>query len=78
MVIEPLEIAVTAPVELLIVATAGLLEVQVPPSEVEANTVFSPTQSSSTPLKVPASANGVTVMDWVSKSSAHPPLPETV
>ena len=59
-------------------ATAGLLEVQVPPSEVEENVELCPTQSSFAPLNVPALGALVTVIDRVSKSSGQPPEPATV
>ena len=78
MVTLPLEIAEISPVEPFIKATEGLLVDHRPPEMVEEKVVYSPTQSSSTPDIVPASARGVTVMDRVAKSSGQPPAPDTV
>ena len=67
-----------APVELLIVATAGFEEVQVPPKTVEAKVTESPMQMFCVPDKVPAETGAVTVTVRTSVAFGHPPEPKTV
>ena len=67
-----------APVELLIVATAGFEEVQVPPKTVEAKVTESPMQIFCVPDKVPATTGAVTVTVLVAVAFGHPPEPSTI
>jgi hypothetical protein len=67
-----------APVELLIVATAGFDEVQVPPKTVEAKVTESPMQMFCVPDKVPAETGAVTVTLVVTTTFEQPPTPVMV
>jgi len=62
----------------LIVATAVLEELQVPPATVEENVVVNPTQIVWFPESVPAIGGAVTVTVLVAVTFAHPPVPRTV
>ena len=78
MVDVPAATPTMAPVELLIVATAGFDEVQVPPKTVEAKVTESPMQMFCVPDKVPATTGAVTVIVRVAVTFGHPPEPKTV
>ena len=62
MVAVPAVTPTMAPVEALMVATAGLEEVQVPPETEEPKVTESPMQIFCVPDKVPADTGAVTVM----------------
>ncbi len=66
------------PVEELIVATAGVPELQVPPVTVEVKVVVPLTQIACVPLRVPAVGGAVTVTSLVAVTLAHPPVPVTL
>ena len=78
MVELPAAMPTIAPVELLIVATAGFDEVQVPPETVEAKVTESPMQIFCVPDKVPAETGTVTVTVLVAVAFGQPPEPSTV
>jgi hypothetical protein len=78
MVAVPALTPVITPEALLIVATATLEEVQVPPAEVDKNVVVSPTQMARFPERVPAIGAAVTVTVLVAVTLAQPPVPKTV
>ena len=78
MVDVPAATPTIAPVELLMVATAGFDEVQVPPKTVEAKVTESPMQMFCVPDKVPAETGAVTVTTLVAVAFGHPPEPSTV
>ena len=64
--------------EVFTVATAVLLDVQVPPLTVEAKVVVVPTHIACVPDKVPADGAAVTVTVLVAVASAQPTVPVTV
>ena len=66
------------PVEGLIVATAGVPELQVPPATVDVKVVVPLTQIACVPLRVPAVGGAVTVTSLVAVTLAHPPVPVTL
>ena len=66
------------PVPAMIVATAGVALVQVPPPMLELNVVVKPTQAVVLPDNVPALGVAVIVTVLVSVTSEHPPVPVTV
>jgi hypothetical protein len=78
MVAVPALTPVITPEALLIVATAILEEVQVPPAEVDKKVVVSPTQIAWFPERVPAIGAAVTVTVRVAVTLAQPPVPKTV
>ena len=78
MVAVPAATPVTRPVEVSMVATAGVLLVQLPPEMVDAKVDVPFTQISSVPLSVPAVGAAVTVTVRVTVALAHPPVPATV
>ena len=78
MVAVPAATPVTRPVEVSMVATAGVLLVQLPPEMVDAKVDVPFTQISSVPLSVPAVGAAVTVTVRVAVALAHPPVPVTV
>ena len=79
MVAVPAATPVTTPVLLFTVATAVLLDVQVPPTSPFLVNVTEPLeQISCVPLTVPAFGAIVTVTVLVAVASAHPPVPVTV
>ena len=81
MVAAPADTGVITPLTALIVATAVLLDVQLPPVEVEVKVVLlvAPlVQILCIPLSVPASGPCVTVRLLVAVASAHAPDPDTV
>ena len=65
------------PVLASIVATLGVLLLQVPPPTVELNVVVKPAHALVVPLKVPALGAVVTVTVLVAVTSGHPE-PDTV
>ena len=67
----------TTPEE-LIVATAGVTEVQFPPETFEVSVDVDPTQSANVPEMVPAVGGAVTVTVAVVVAFAQPPVPATV
>jgi hypothetical protein len=67
-----------APVEELIVATAGFDEVQLPPKTVDEKVTESPMQMFCVPDKVPAETGAVTVTVLVAVAFGHPPEPSIV
>jgi hypothetical protein len=75
MVTVPGAIPEIAPVELFMVAIAGLLEVQAPPVTVEVNVEDPPIQIACVPLKVPALGGVVTVTVRVAVALVQPPVP---
>jgi hypothetical protein len=68
----------TAPVELLIVATAGVAEDHVPPLTEEVKVEDPLEQIAVVPEIVPAEGGAVTVTVAVVETFAQPPVPETV
>ena len=78
MIALPAATPVTTPVVELIVATAVLLELHVPPSTVEVNVVVPFEQTVLVPLRVPAVLAAVTVMVLVAVALVQPPAPNTV
>jgi hypothetical protein len=78
MVEVPAATPTITPVELLMVATAGFDEVQVPPKTVEAKVTESPMQMFCVPDKVPAETGAVTVTTLVAVAFGQPPEPKTV
>jgi hypothetical protein len=76
MVADPVETPLTNPVEPLTVATAVLLEDQVPPEfPLEVKVVVAPTQTFCIPATVPAFGVGVTVtVTTLDVAAAHAPL----
>mgnify|MGYP000508749254 CR=1 FL=1 len=78
MVEVPAATPTMAPVELLIVATAGLEDVQLPPKTVEAKVTGSPIQMFCVPDRVPATTGAVTVTVRTSVAFGQPPEPKTV
>jgi hypothetical protein len=78
MVAVPAATPVTRPVEVSMVATAGVLLVQLPPDMVDAKVDVPFTQISCVPLSVPAVGAAVTVTVRVAVALAHPPVPATV
>jgi len=78
MVAVPAATPVTRPVEVSMVATAGVLLVQLPPEMVDTKVDVPFTQISSVPLSVPAVGAAVTVTVRVAVALAHPPVPATV
>ena len=69
---------VTAPVDELIVATAGVAEVQAPPVTVELSVEELFEQIAVVPESVPAEGAAVTVTVEVAVAFAHPPVPVMV
>jgi hypothetical protein len=67
-----------APVEGLMVATAGFDDVQVPPKTVEAKVTESPIQMFCVPDKVPATTGAVMVTLVVATTFGQPPTPVMV
>ena len=67
-----------APVDVLIVATAGVPLLHVPPVMVELNVDVPPIHIVCVPDNVPAVGEAVTVNNNVADASVHPPVPETV
>lgn len=67
-----------APVDALIVATAGVPLLHEPPETVDVKVVLPPTQIPWVPLRVPALGAVVTVTVRVAVASAQPPVPVTV
>jgi hypothetical protein len=78
MVELPAAMPTIAPVAALIVAIAGLEDVQVPPETVEAKVTESPMQIFCVPDKVPATTGAVTVTVLVAVAFGQPPEPKTV
>jgi hypothetical protein len=79
MVAVPAATPVTTPVLLFTIATAVLLDVQVPPTSPFLVNVTEPLeQISCVPLTVPAFGATATVTVLVAVASAHPPVPVTV
>ena len=78
MVAEPAVTPVTRPVEALIVATAALPLLQLPPETVLLKVVLPSTQIACVPLSVPALTGAVTVTVRVAVALGHPPVPVTV
>jgi ABC-type sugar transport system substrate-binding protein len=78
MVEVPAATPTITPVELLMVATAGFDEVQVPPKTVEAKVTESPMQMFCVPDKVPAETGAVTVTVLVAVAFGQPPEPKTI
>jgi hypothetical protein len=78
MVELPAETPTIAPVAALMVATAGLEEVQVPPKTVEAKVTESPMQMFCVPDKVPAETGAVMVTPVVATTFGQPPTPVMV
>jgi hypothetical protein len=78
MVATPALTPLIKPEALLIVATAALEEVQVPPMVVDVKDVVSPTQIAWFPERVPAIGAAVTVTVRVAVTLAQPPVPKTV
>ena len=78
MVAVPAEMPTIAPLAALIVATAGLEDVQVPPETVEPKVTESPIQMFCVPDKVPADTGAVTVTVLVAVALGQPPEPRTV
>jgi hypothetical protein len=74
----PAETLVTAPVDVLIVATAGVPEVQAPPVTVELIVEDPFEQIAVVPEIVPAEGEAVTVNVKVDDTFAQPPVPVTV
>ena len=68
----------TAPVEALIVATAGVADVQVPPLTVDVKAEEPFAQIAVVPDMVPAEGTEVTVTVAVVVAFAQPPVPVTV
>ena len=68
----------TAPVEALIVATAGVADVQVPPLTVDVKAEEPFAQIAVVPAIVPAVGTAVTVTVAVVETFAQPPVPVTV
>jgi hypothetical protein len=68
----------TAPVELLIVATAGVAEDQLPPVTEEVKVEEPLAQIAVVPEMVPAEGAAVTVTVAVVVAFAQPPVPATV
>ena len=60
----PADTPVTTP-EALIEATVGLLQLQLPPPTASSKVVVPPTQAVAVPVIVPASGNGLTVINGV-------------
>ena len=78
MVAVPAATPTIAPVELLMVATAGFDEVQVPPKTVDEKVTESPMQMFCVPDSVPAETGAVTVTVRVALTFGQPPEPKTV
>jgi preprotein translocase subunit Sec61beta len=74
----PAATPVTAPVDGLIVATAGVAEVQAPPVTVELSVEEPLEQIAVVPERVPAEGAAVTVTVEVAETFAHPPVPVIV
>jgi hypothetical protein len=73
MVVLPVATAVTAPVLLLTVALAGLLDAHVPPIAASDNDkVIPPTHTADPPVMVPALGSGFTVTTLVAIAVAGP------
>ena len=68
----------TAPVDALIVATAGVAEDQLPPVTEEVNVEEPFAQIAVVPERVPGVGTAVTVTVAVVLTSAQPPVPVTV
>ena len=68
----------TAPVEALMVATAGVAEDQLPPAIVDVNIEEPLEQIAVVPEMLPALGGAVTVTVAVAVALAQPPLPLTV
>ena len=62
------------PVDALIVATAGVPELQVPPDTVDVKVVVPLTQMACVPLKVPAVGGAVIVTATVAVTAEQPPV----
>jgi hypothetical protein len=69
---------VTAPVAVLMVATAGVAEDQLPPVTEEVSVEVPFAQIAVVPERVPAEGAAVTVTVLVTVALAHPPVPVTV
>ena len=78
MVALPADTPTMAPLAVLMVATAGLEEVQVPPETEEPKVTESPIQMFCVPDKVPADTGAVTVTVLVAVALGQPPEPRTV
>ena len=78
MVAPPADTPTMAPLAALMVAIAGLDEVQVPPETEELKVTESPIQIFCVPDKVPAETGAVTVIVLVAVALGHPPEPKTV
>ena len=78
MVAVPADTPTMAPLAALMVAIAGLEEVQVPPETVLPKVTESPIQMFCVPDKVPAETGAVTVMVLVAVTLGQPPEPTTV
>jgi multisubunit Na+/H+ antiporter MnhG subunit len=78
MVVVPAAIPVTTPVEALTVATAALLEDQVPPEVVDEKVDAPPIKMFCSPESVPTVGGAETVTVLVAVALAQPPEPVTV
>jgi hypothetical protein len=78
MIDVPAATPVTTPVDGLIVATAGVAEVQAPPVTVELSVEVPFEQIAVVPESVPAEGAVVTVTVLVAVAFAHPPVPVMV
>ena len=74
----PAVIPVMRPEAALIVATAVLEELHVPPADVDEKVDVSPTQIFWLPLSVPAIGPAITVTVLVAVALVQPPVPKTV
>ena len=78
MVALPADTPTIAPLAVLMVATAGFDEIQVPPKTEEEKVTESPIQIFCVPDKVPADTGAVTVIVRVAVALGQPPEPATV
>ena len=69
---------VTVPVILLIVATTGVEDTQVPPDNEDDKVGVDPIQIAVVPYNIPAVGGTVTVTVEVVETFAHPPVPVIV